>query len=95
MALSFSCNRIRLTSYVTSAWMILCKLLAFICAIFPNTNLVEIILPQSLGRFGAVVYGRFFMVNWMDSIIERIRSTGIVKREYIRSVFAKLTFQNL
>ena len=59
--------------------MILCKFLAFNCAIFPNTNLIEIISPQSLSRFGGVLYGKSFMVNWMDSIIERIRSTGMVK----------------
>ena len=35
-----------------------------------------------------VVYGNFFfMVNWMDSIIERIGSTGMVKRECIRFTF--------
>ena len=66
-----------------------------LCAIFLNTNLVEIILPQSLGIFGAVVYGKFFMMNWMDSITERIRSTGMVKREYIRLAAVKLTFQNI
>ena len=75
MALSFSCIRMRLSSHVNSAWRILCKFLAFNCAIFLNTNVVEIILPQSLSRFGAVVYGIIFMVSWMDSIIERIRST--------------------
>ena len=74
--------------------MILCKFLAFNCAIFLNTNLVEI-LPQSLSKFGAMVYGKFFMVNWMDTIIERIQSIGMVKRECIRFVFGKLTFQNL
>ena len=68
--------------------MILCKFRAFNCARFLNANLVEkIILPQSLDRFGAVVYGNFFMVNWMDSIIERIWSTGMVKRECIRFIF--------
>ena len=60
--------------------------------IFCNTNLVEKILPQSLSRFGAVVYGKIFMVNWMDPIIERIWSTGVVKRECIKLVVAKLTF---
>ena len=44
---------------------------------FPNTNLVEIIFPQSLERFRAVVYGKFFIATWMDSIIERIRFSGI------------------
>ena len=43
--------------------------------------------PQSLGRFGVVIYGKFFMVNWMDSIIERIWFTGMVKRECIRFIF--------
>ena len=74
-------------SHVNSAWIILCKFLILNSAIFPNTNLVEIILPQSLDRFGAVVYGKFFMVNWMDSVIARILSTGMVKRECIRFIF--------
>ena len=43
--------------------------------------------PQSLGRFGVVIYGKFFMVNWMDSIIERTWFTGMVKRECIRFIF--------
>ena len=75
-------------SHVNSARIILCKFRAFNCTIFPNTNLVEkIILPQSLHRFGAVVYGKSFMVNWMDSIIERIRSTCMIKRKCIRFIF--------
>ena len=73
-------------SHVNSAWIILCKFFAFNCAIFPNTNLLEIILPQSLDRFGAVVWN-FFMVNWMDSLIERIRSIDMVKRECIGFIF--------
>ena len=75
-------------SHINSACVNLCKLRAFNCAIFPNTNLVvKIFLPQSLNIFGAVVYSNFFMVNWMDSIIERIWSTGMVKRECIRFIF--------
>ena len=73
--------------HVNSAWMILCKFLASNCAIFPNTNLVEIILPQSLDRFSTVVYSKFFMVNWMGSMTERIQSSGMVKRECIRCIF--------
>ena len=56
--------------------MILCKFLAFDCAAFPNTNLVEINLPKSLDRLQAVLYDKFFVMKWMDSIIERIRSSG-------------------
>ena len=29
----------------------------------------------------------FFMGNWIDSIIERILSTGMVKRECMRFIF--------
>ena len=67
--------------------MILYIFLVFNCAMFPNTNLVEIIFPQSFDRFRAVVYGKFFIVTWMDSIIERIRFSGMVKREFIRFIF--------
>ena len=86
LTLSFSCNRVRL-SHVNSAWIILCKFRDFNCAIFPNSNLVEeIILPQSLDRFEAVLYGKFVMMNRVDFVIERIRSTGMVKRECIRFI---------
>ena len=61
--------------------------LVFNCAMFPNTNLVEIISLQSLDRFRAIVYCKFFIVTWMDSIIERIRLSGMVKREFIRFIF--------
>ena len=86
MTLSFSCNQMCLF-HVNSAWMILCKFLASNCAIFPNTNLVEIILPQSLDRFWTVVYSKFFMVNWMGSMTERIQSSGMIKCECIRCIF--------
>ena len=76
LALLFSCNRKSLP-HVNSAGIILCKFLAFNCAIFPNTNLV---VAQSLDRFDAVVHSNIFMVNWMDSIIEGIQSIGMVKR---------------
>ena len=59
--------------------MILYIFLVFNCAMFPNTNLVEIIFPQSFDRFRAVAYGKFFIVTWMDSITERIRFSGMVK----------------
>ena len=84
LALSLSCNRMRL-SHVNSTSI--CKFLALNCAIFTNKNLVEITLPQNSDRFGAVVYGKFFIVNWIDFIIKRIRSTGMVKRECIRFIF--------
>ena len=32
-------------------------------------------------------YGRFFIVAWVDSIIEKIRFSGMVKREFIRFIF--------
>ena len=86
MALLFSCNQMRLF-YVNSAWMILYIFLVFNCAMFPNTNLVEIIFPQSLDRFRAVIYGKFFIAIWMDSIIERIQFLGMVKPEFIRFIF--------
>ena len=44
-------------------------------------------MPQSLDRFEAVVYGKSFMVNWVDSIIEKIRSTGMVKLECMGFIF--------
>ena len=80
LALSFSCNRMRL-SHINFAWIILCKFHAFNCAIFSNTNLVEkIILPQTLDRFGAVIYGNFlWWIGW-------IRSTVMVERECIRLI---------
>ena len=80
MALSFSCNWMRL-SHVNSARIILCKFLAFNCTIFLNTNLVEIILPQSFEQIWSSGIWVFFMLNWMNAIIERIRSRGMVKRE--------------
>ena len=46
--------------------------LVFNCAMFPNTNLVEIIFPQRFDRFRAVVYVKFFIDTSMDSVIERI-----------------------
>ena len=61
--------------------------IAFNCVMFPNTNLVEITLPQSLDRLRAVVYHKIFIVNWMDSITERIRSSGMVKRKCNRFIF--------
>ena len=73
LALSFSCNRMRL-SHVNFTFIILCKFLAFSCGIFPNTNLVQIILSQSLDRFGAVAFGKLFYGesygchNWEDSV---------------------------
>ena len=85
--------------------MILYIFLVYNYAMFPNTSLVEIIFPQSLDRFQAVAYGKFFIVTWMDSIIERIRFSGMVKRAFIRFIFisgqissfcgCQLTFQNL
>ena len=74
-------------------WFYGCALLlTFECAIFANTNSVEIenSLPQSLDRFRALVYGSFFMVNWMDSIIERICFSGMVRRECIRFIYILL-----
>ena len=47
--------------------MFLGKFLAFDCVIFHNMNLLEIILLQSLDKFRALEYGKFFMMNWMDS----------------------------
>ena len=85
MSMAFSCNRMRL-SHFNSAWMILYIFLGFNCAMFPNTNLVEIIFPQSLDRFRAVAHGKFFIAARMNSIIERIRFSGMVKREFIRFI---------
>ena len=68
--------------------------------------MVEITLSQSLDRFQALVYGWFFMVNWVDSIIKRIWFSGMVRRECIRFIYilfsarqvllmvTKLAFQN-
>ena len=67
--------------------MILHVFLVFNFVMFPNTNLVEIIFPQSFDRFRAVVYGKFFIVTWMDSIIEKTRFSGMLKREFIRFIF--------
>ena len=53
---------------------------------FDNMNSVEITLPQSLDRFRALVYDYLFMVNWMDSIINRIWFSGMVRRECIRFI---------
>ena len=64
--------------------MILYRLFVFNFAIFLNTNLVEINLPQSLDRFRAVVYGKLFIVTWIDSIIQRIRFSDMVKLEFVR-----------
>ena len=58
----------------------------FNCAIFADTYLVEIALPQSSDRFQALVYGQFFMENWMDSIIERTCFSGMVRHECIRFI---------
>ena len=52
-----------------------------------NSNLVEIIFPQSLDRFGAVIYCKCFIATWMDFIIERIPFSGMVNREFIRFIF--------
>ena len=71
-------------SHVNCAWMILYIFLVFNCAMFPNTNLVEVIFPQSLDRFRAVVCDKVFIATWVDSIIEKIRFSGMVKREFIR-----------
>ena len=65
--------------------MILYVFLVFNCAMFLNTNLVEITFPQDLDRFRAVVCGKFFIVTSMDSVIKRIPFSGMVKRESIRS----------
>ena len=67
--------------------MILHVFLVFNFVMFPNTNLVEIIFPQSFDRFRAVVCGKFFIVTWIASIINKIRFSGIVKREFIRFIF--------
>ena len=64
--------------------MILYRFFVFNFAIFLNTNLVEINLPQSLDRFRAVVYGKLFIVIWIDSIIQRIRFSDMVKLEFVR-----------
>ena len=64
--------------------MILYRFFVFNFAIFLNTNLVEINLPQSLDRFRAVVYGKLFIVTWIDSIIQRILFSDMVKLEFVR-----------
>ena len=64
--------------------MILYRFFVFNFAIFLNTNLVEINLPQSLDRFRAVVYGKLFIVTWIDSIIQRTRFSDMVKLEFVR-----------
>ena len=74
-------------SHYNSAWMILYIFLVFSCTMFPNTSLVEINFPQNLDRFQAVVCGKFFIVTWMDSIIERSRFSCMVKRAFIRFIF--------
>ena len=91
IALLFSCNRMRL-SRDNSDWMILCTCLAFFnCAIFANTEFLQI---SSIGIwlvsccccccfFSAV----FFFVNWVDSAIEMIWFSGMVRRECIRSIY--------
>ena len=61
-------------SQVNCTWMVFYLFLVFNFAIFPNRNLVEMILPQGLDRFWAVVYGKFFynnldgFYNWDDSV---------------------------
>ena len=58
--------------------------LVFNCAIFPNRNLVEMILPQGLEQWYMV---NFFIATWMDSIIESIRFSGMVNSEFTRFIF--------
>ena len=64
--------------------MILYIFLVFNCTMFPNTKKL---FPQNLDRFRAVVCGKFFIVTWMDSIIERNRFSCMVKRAFIRFIF--------
>ena len=94
MALSFTCNRMHL-HHVYSTCMFLGKFLAFNCVIFHNTNLVEIILLQSLDKFRTLEYGKFFMMNWMDSRGFGLQVGRAFPGRYVLFVVVKLTFQNL
>ena len=81
--------------HVNSAYMFLGKFLAFDCVIFHNMNLLEIILLQSLDKFRALEYGKFFMMNWMDSRGFGLQVGRAFPGRYVLFVVVKLTFQNL
>ena len=97
--------RFHIIEYVCPMWVPLkwfgINSLFLIVQYLPTRIFKEIILQHSLDRFWVVVPGKFCIVSWLDSIIEKIQSSGMVKRKFIRFIIpsqitffeaAKLTF---